>query len=83
MSEARAFAPGPAEARPEAPDGTRWVSCAKDLSWDAARYSHLLTGTSLDTWCGHSASFPGVWRASSTKPPCPNCLAELPRKGHR
>lgn len=68
----------PVEVAPPAlPDGYRWASCAKALSWDAARYRHAVRSGALDTACGHSATYADVWRGNTTKPVCPECTKRL------
>lgn len=57
-----------------APGGMRWVTCAAELSWDVARYRHLLDGPYADTTkCGATASERAVWRGNRSKPDCPRC----------
>ena len=57
-----------------------WVSCSQELSWDVARYRHLMPraqkgkagGTTL---CGATQATGDEFRGNTSKPACPKCEA--------
>lgn len=59
-------------------DKARWVTCSRDASWTVSQDRHLVRRGHDTSACGATATSPDVWRANSTKPKCPACVANRP-----
>ena len=51
----------------------RWVACSITEFGHVGAQRHLARTGQLTTYCGHTASLPGIWRANTRKPKCPTC----------
>jgi hypothetical protein len=57
----------------------RWAACSIREFGHVGEKRHLVAEGSLDTWCGHSATYPEIWRRNGTKPKCETCAKQEDR----
>lgn len=57
----------------------RWAACSITEFGHVGEKRHLVPEGSLDTWCGHSATTPEIWRANTRKPKCTDCAKQETR----
>jgi len=57
-----------------APEGFKYVSCSKELSWDASRNRHLLRIGTVTTLCNATAVGARTWFGNGSKPVCERCV---------
>jgi hypothetical protein len=57
----------------------RWAACSIVEFGPVGEKRHLVAKGSLDTWCGHSATTPEIWRANTSKPKCESCVKQEAR----
>lgn len=58
-----------------------WVACSAREFPASGRVRHIVRKGGLDTLCGHSASYPEIWRGNKTKPDCIYCLEQAQSVG--
>lgn len=51
----------------------RWVACSVAEFGHVGEQRHLARKGALTTYCGHSASYPDIWRGNTRKPKCTPC----------